>query len=58
MQIRGEPLTIAGMTSNDLALIQIDARDDLPTLSWYDGEPTVGLEVYAAGFPWAIRSAR
>ena len=36
---------------NDLALIQIDTKDPLPTLAWQDTEPTVGQEVYAAGFP-------
>jgi serine protease Do len=36
---------------NDLALIQIDADDDLPALTWQDTDPTVGQEVYAAGFP-------
>ena len=44
--------TIVGVSEcNDLALIQIDSRDPLPTLSWHDGDPAVGLEVYAAGFP-------
>ena len=36
---------------NDLALIDIDAPEDLPYLSWYDGEIAPGLDVYAAGFP-------
>jgi hypothetical protein len=36
---------------NDLALIDIDASDDLPFLEWYDGEIRAGLDVYAAGFP-------
>jgi serine protease Do len=36
---------------NDLALIQIDTKDPLPTLAWQDTDPTVGQEVYAAGFP-------
>ncbi len=35
---------------NDLALIKIDS-DELPSLAWMDGEPTVGQEIYAAGFP-------
>lgn len=35
---------------NDLALIKIQ-QDDLPFLSWTDGPPTVGEEIYAAGFP-------
>lgn len=36
---------------NDLALIKLDTRDELPTLAWQEGDPTVGQEVYAAGFP-------
>ncbi len=36
---------------NDLALIKIDTKDTLPTLAWQDTDPTVGEEVYAAGFP-------
>lgn len=36
---------------NDLALIQIDTKDELPYLTWQDGSPKVGEEVYAAGFP-------
>lgn len=36
---------------NDLALIQIDSDEDLPVLEWQEGDPTVGQEVYAAGFP-------
>ncbi len=35
---------------NDLALIKIDS-DDLSSLAWYDEPPTVGQEIYAAGFP-------
>ena len=35
---------------NDLALIKIDSNE-LPSLTWMDGEPTVGQEIYAAGFP-------
>jgi serine protease Do len=36
---------------NDLALIQLDTKELLPTLDWQADEPTVGEEVYAAGFP-------
>ncbi len=36
---------------NDLALIQIANAEDLPSLEWQADEPSVGLEVYAAGFP-------
>jgi serine protease Do len=36
---------------NDLALIDIDASEDLPYLEWYDGAIQPGLDVYAAGFP-------
>ncbi|MET0580200.1 MAG: trypsin-like peptidase domain-containing protein [Ilumatobacteraceae bacterium] len=44
--------TILGTSEcNDLALIKINAPGDLPYLSWYDGEITPGLDVYAAGYP-------
>ena len=44
--------TVVGVSEcNDLALIQLVTDDTLPYLSWYPTEPTVGLEVYAAGFP-------
>ena len=44
--------TVVGVSEcNDLALIQIDSNDPLPTLTWQDTDPTVGEEVYAAGFP-------
>ncbi len=44
--------TVLGVSEcNDLALIQLITDDPLPYLSWYPTEPTVGLEVYAAGFP-------
>ncbi|RPI22664.1 MAG: serine protease, partial [Actinobacteria bacterium] len=36
---------------NDLALIDIIESEPLPHLSWYEGEITPGLPVYAAGFP-------
>lgn len=35
---------------SDLAVIDIDG-DNFPYLDWYQGEPNVGLDVYAAGFP-------
>ena len=35
---------------SDLALIDIDG-DDFSFLQWYDGDITVGQEVYAAGYP-------
>jgi len=35
---------------SDLALIDIDG-DDFPYMEWYPDPITVGLEVYAAGFP-------
>lgn len=35
---------------SDLAVIKIDGGD-FPFLAWHDGEPKVGLEVYAAGYP-------
>jgi len=34
----------------DLAVIAVDG-DDFPSLDWYDGTATPGLNVYAAGFP-------
>ena len=35
---------------SDLAVIKIDGAD-FPYLNWYEADPKVGLEVYAAGFP-------
>lgn len=35
---------------SDLAVIDIDG-DDFPFLAWHDGDPTVGLDVYTAGYP-------
>jgi len=35
---------------SDLAVIDIDGVD-LPYLDWYEGDITVGLDVFAAGFP-------
>jgi serine protease Do len=43
--------TVVGVSEcNDLALIQLDS-DPLPHLEWTTSAPTVGTEVYAAGFP-------
>ena len=35
---------------SDLALIKIDG-DDFPYLTWHDGDPKVGMDVYAGGYP-------
>ncbi len=35
---------------SDLAVIDIGGAD-LPAISWFDGSPQPGLEIYAAGFP-------
>lgn len=35
---------------SDLAVIDIDGAD-LPYLEWYEGDITVGIDVFAAGFP-------
>ena len=44
--------TILGVSEcNDLALIDIDAPDDVPHLEWFDGDISAGLDVYAAGYP-------
>ncbi len=44
--------TVLGVSEcNDLALIDINAPDDLPYLEWHDGPITAGLDVYAAGYP-------
>jgi serine protease Do len=44
--------TIVGVSEcNDLALIDINAPGDLPTLPWYNGPIEPGLDVYAAGYP-------
>jgi serine protease Do len=48
----GYNATIIGVSEcNDLALIDINESEPLPYLSWYEGEITPGLPVYAAGFP-------
>lgn len=36
---------------SDLAVIQLDAREPLPYLDWYEGKIEPGLEIYAAGYP-------
>jgi S1-C subfamily serine protease len=41
---------VAASECNDLALIDIEG-DGYPSLSWYEASPSVGLEVYLAGFP-------
>jgi serine protease Do len=44
--------TILGVSEcNDLALIDINESEPLPTLDWYQDEISAGLDVYAAGFP-------
>lgn len=49
---KGYNARVVGVSEcNDLALVQLDARDPLPWLEWQDAAPTVGEEVYAAGFP-------
>jgi serine protease Do len=49
---RSHNATVLGVSEcNDLALIQIANAGDLPTLTWQEGDATVGQEVYAAGFP-------
>jgi S1-C subfamily serine protease len=41
---------VAASECSDLALIDIEG-DGYPTLAWYSQPPSIGLEVYAAGFP-------
>jgi len=41
---------VAASECSDLALIDIEG-DGYPTLGWYTQQPSIGLEVYAAGFP-------
>jgi serine protease Do len=44
--------TILGVSEcNDLALIDINESEPLPSLDWYEGDINAGLDVYAAGFP-------
>jgi serine protease Do len=49
---KGYNATVVGVSEcNDLAVIDIDAPEDLPRFEWYDGEIKAGLDVYAAGYP-------
>lgn len=51
---RTYPVSVVGASQcNDLALVQVRLRADetVPYLDWYEGEPTVGLPIYAAGYP-------
>lgn len=49
---QGYNATVVGVSEcNDLALIRISAKDPLPYLEWTTEAPTVGTEVYTAGFP-------
>jgi S1-C subfamily serine protease len=41
---------VAASECSDLALIDIEG-DGYPTLSWFIDQPSIGLEVYAAGYP-------
>jgi serine protease Do len=51
-KVKSYNATVLGVSEcNDLALIQIKNVQDLPALDWQDGDPTVGQDVYAAGFP-------
>lgn len=44
--------TVLGVSEcNDLALIDINESEPLPTLEWYDGEINAGTDIYAAGYP-------
>lgn len=38
---------------SDLAVIDVDG-DGYPYLEWYDGDITVGTQIYAAGFPLGV----
>jgi serine protease Do len=35
----------------DLAVVKVDVPDPVPFYGWYEGDITVGLEVYSVGFP-------
>jgi serine protease Do len=49
---KGYNATIVGVSEcNDLALIRVDVDDPLASLDWSAVAPTVGTEVYTAGFP-------
>jgi serine protease Do len=46
------PATIVGVSEcNDLALIDVDVDGDVPYLDWFEDPITVGIDVWAAGFP-------
>jgi serine protease Do len=48
----GYNATIVGVSEcNDLALIQLDVDEPMPFLEWSSEAPSVGTEVYTAGFP-------
>ena len=48
----GYNATIVGVSEcNDLALIRLDVDEPLPYLEWSETAPSVGTEVYTAGFP-------
>jgi serine protease Do len=51
---RTYPVSVVGASQcNDLALVQVklNAGETVPYLNWHEGEPTVGLPIYAAGYP-------
>lgn len=49
---RGYNASVVGVSEcNDLAVIQLATTDDHPYLEWSDEPPSVGTEVYTAGFP-------
>lgn len=41
---------VAASECSDLAVIDIDG-DGYPYLEWFDGPPTTGMEIFAAGYP-------
>lgn len=44
--------TFVGVSEcNDLALIKLDVDEPTPYFEWAPEKPTVGLEIYSAGFP-------
>lgn len=44
--------TFVGVSEcNDLALIKVDVDEPTPYFEWAAEKPTVGLEIYSAGFP-------
>lgn len=38
----------------DLAVVKVDIPQQVPFLSWYDGDITEGVEVFSAGFPTVL----